>query len=264
MPHAMEAGALRRVPLYKSDRTMHAAGGHLATARDLARLVIAHLNDGRVPGAPGVPAAAIAETHRRHIDQDREFAFLHRNGWGLGLDIADYRGDTIYQRPGSFTGYYSHLSFMPSRRVGVVVLTNGGTGGGGLAAEAVVQGVYDLFRGMHRDSLAARVADLQARVDAVKAAPPPARPLPPPQPLGRYAGRYVDEQLGRLLIERRRDSLVARMGDSWGVAQGVKDAPNALTVQLIGGTRRLDFAFPDERGAAASVTMLGRTFRRVR
>ena len=91
MPHAMEGGALRRIPLYKSDRTMHAAGGHATTARDLARFVIAHLNEGRVRGAQGVPGSAIAASQRREIDQDRGFSFVHRNGWGLGLDIADYR-----------------------------------------------------------------------------------------------------------------------------------------------------------------------------
>ena len=264
LPHEMEAGGLRRVPLYKTDRTLHAAGGHVTTARDLARLAIAHLNQGRVPGAPGVPATAVAESQRRHIDQDRDFSFLHRNGWGLGLDIADYRGDTLWQRPGSFIGYYSHFSFMPSRRIGVVVLTNGGLDGGGGAAEAIARGVYDLARGDRPATFAPRVDSLRARVAAARAAPPPAAPLRPPHPPARYAGRYVDEQLGTMVIESRGDSLVVRMGDSWGVAQGVRDRPDALAVDLMGGTRRLDFAFTGPRGAAETVTMSRREFRRER
>jgi len=262
MPHAMEGGRLQRVPLYKSDRTMHAAGGHLTTARDLARFVIAHLNQGKARGAPGVSAAAIAETHRRHIDQNREFSFLHRNGWGLGLDIADYRSDTIYQRPGSFTGYYSHMSFMPSRRVGIVVLTNGGIGGGGAAAEAVVQGVYDLFRGDSAAVVLARADSLAATVRS-RGTAAPAEPPPAPHPAERYIGTYHDDQLGTLVVERRRDSLVVRMGDAWGVASGHAGAPNALSASLMGSRRRLDFEL-GATGSATSVTVGGRTFRRVR
>jgi CubicO group peptidase (beta-lactamase class C family) len=263
MPHAMNGGRLERVPLYKSDRTMHAAGGHLTTARDLARFVIAQLNAGRVPGAAGVSARAIAEMRRRHTDQDREFSFLHRNGWGLGLDIADYRGDTIYQRPGSFTGYYSHMSFMPSRRVGIVVLTNGGIGGGGAAAETVVQGVYDMFRGESPATLQERIDTLRADVLARAAAPRPAPPPAPTLPPGRYLGRYADEQLGTLVIEQRGDSLVARMGDAWGVVSGIADTANVLTAPLMGGRRRLEFTFSGGE-PAVSVAMAGRTFRRTR
>ena len=263
MPHTMNGGRLERVPLYKSDRTMHAAGGHLATARDLARFVIAQLNGGRVPGARGVSASAIAAMQQRHTDQDREFSFLHRNGWGLGLDIADYRGDTIYQRPGSFTGYYSHLSFMPSRRVGIVVLTNGGVGGGGATAETVVQGVYDMFRGESPATLQARVDTLRADVAARARAPRPAPSPAPSLPLARYLGRYADEQLGTLVIAQRGDSLVARMGDAWGVASGIADTANVLTAPLMGGRRRLEFIF-DGGGPADSVAMAGRIFRRTR
>jgi CubicO group peptidase (beta-lactamase class C family) len=143
---------------------MHAAGGHATTARDLARFVIAHLNEGKVRGAQGVSASAIAASQRRETGQDREFAFVHWNGWGLGLDIADYRGDTLYPRNGSFTGYYSHMSFMPRRRVGVVVLAIGGIGGGGSAAGTIAQGVYDLVSGTDSVTLAARIDSLTSNV----------------------------------------------------------------------------------------------------
>jgi len=259
MPHALESGGQRRIPLYKSDRTLHAAGGHLTTARDLARLAIAHLNRGKVPGARGVAASAIAASQHRETDQDRRFAFLHRNGWGLGLDIADYRGDTLFERNGSFTGYYSHFSFMPSRRIGVVVLAN--SDAGGAAAEAIAQGVYDLAHGDAPVTFAPRVADLQRSVLARTAEPPPAAPPRPPLPFARYTGRYTDAQLGTLVVEQRGDSLIARMGDSWSALRA-DTAANTLAGNLVGGNRRLTFVFARNAGPAQSVTMAGRTFRR--
>lgn len=271
MPHELVGGVLRRRPLLKSDRTMHAAGGHVSTGRDLARFLLAQLNGGRVPGtpgAPGVPAAAIAETHRRHVEQDRQFAFVHRTGWGLGWDIGEYRGSVLLQRNGSFPGYYSHLSFMPERRVGVAVVTNGGLGGS--AAEAVAQGVYDLLV-EQRDSAARDVAardslltGLAGRVRAGRAradtAAPKVQPLP--HPTGSYAGRFVDEQLGTLVLEVRGDSLVARMGDSWGVARPAADAADALNVELLGDLRRLTLRFTSDGSCVEGVTLMQREFRR--
>ena len=265
MPHAMEGGQLVRIPLYKSDRTMHAAGGHVTTARDLARFVIAHLNGGKVKGAAGVSAGAIAASQRRETEQDRGFSFVHRNGWGLGLDIADYRGDTLYQRNGSFTGYYSHMSFMPSRRVGVVVLANGGIGGGGAAAETIAQGVYDLVIGTDSATLAARIDSLTSNVASRTTAAVPDAVLAPaiPPPLSRYTGQYRDSVLGTLALEQRGDSLIARMGDAWGVVRGSPDSTGSLAVSLMGGRRRLAFMFSDGNGPATSVAMAGRTFARI-
>ncbi|MGE5927715.1 MAG: serine hydrolase domain-containing protein, partial [Gemmatimonadota bacterium] len=190
MPHAFEGGGVRRVPLYKSDRTMHAAGGHVTTARDLARFVIAQLNGGAVRGGR-VSGSAVLAMQRRETEQDREFAFVHRNGWGLGLDIADYRGDTLYQRNGSFTGYYSHMSFMPSRRIGIVVLANGGLGGGGAAAETIAQGIYDLAIGTDSAKLAGLVAGLGTRVAGASTSATTITP-PVPGPFSRYTGTYAD------------------------------------------------------------------------
>jgi CubicO group peptidase (beta-lactamase class C family) len=265
MPHAIEGGQPVRIPLYKSDRTMHAAGGHVTTARDLARFVIAHLNGGKVKGAAGVSAGAIASSQRRETDQDREFSFVHRNGWGLGLDIADYRGDTLYQRNGSFTGYYSHMSFMPSRRVGVVVLANGGIGGGGAAAETIAQGVYDLVIGTDSAALAARIDSLTANVASRTTAAVPESALAPavPPPLSRYTGEYRDSIFGTLTLEQRGDSLVARMGDAWGVVRGSPDTTGSLAVSLMGGRRRLTFTFVEANAPATAVEMVGRTFARV-
>ena len=261
MPHALEPGGQRRIPLYKSDRTLHAAGGHLTTARDLARLAIAHLNQGKVPGARGLPASAIAASQRRETDQDREFAFVHRNGWGLGLDIADYRGDTLFERNGSFTGYYSHFSFMPSRGIGVAVLAN--SDAGGMAAEAIAQGVYDLAHGDAPVTFAPRVASLRTSIQQRIAAEAPAPPPRPPLPFARYAGRYADEVFGTLVVEQRDDSLIARMGDSWGVLRA-DTAANTLAANFVGGTRRLTFQFRGNAGPAQSVTLAGRTFSRSR
>ena len=116
--------------------------------------------------------------------------------------------------------------------------------------------MYDMFRGDSTASLAARVDTLTANARSRR--DPPA-PEPIPHPAARYVGTYADSVLGTLRVEQRGDSLVVRMGDAWGVAAGVANAPDALAASLMGGRRRLDFDF-----ASGSVQLAGRIFRRMR
>jgi CubicO group peptidase (beta-lactamase class C family) len=56
LPHELTPGeGWRRAPLAKEDANQHAAGGHFATARDLARFVAAHASGGFLRLTPGVP-----------------------------------------------------------------------------------------------------------------------------------------------------------------------------------------------------------------
>ena len=268
MPHDIVNGELARIPLLKTDRTMHAAGGHYTTAGDLARFLLAQLNAGRVRGFPGVPQTAIAETHRKHVEQDRQFSFVRRTGWGLGWDIGTYDGMTLYQRNGGFSGYYSHLSFIPEHRVGIAVLANGGLDAAG--SEALAQGLYDLVLGRRdlaqlgaaRDSLAAQVTRLRATTRQRTAAM-----VALPHPPARYAGTFRNASVGTLTIEGSGRTLMLRVGDSWGIARGLtgldgKPMPDVLVANVLGGEQRFVLRF-DSSGSLAELTARDVVFTRV-
>jgi hypothetical protein len=79
MPHAIVPGAgWRRIALGKADANLHAAGGHFATPRDLARFVASHASGGILDGARVFPEAPIVSTHETHATQDREFGPFRR------------------------------------------------------------------------------------------------------------------------------------------------------------------------------------------
>ena len=112
LPHEYGAdGTFRRIRLGKADANMHAAGGHFATPRDLARFVAVHASGGRLDGVQVFPADMIASGHRKQIDQDQRFGPFHRFGWGYGWDLGTYGTETIVHRFGGFSGYRSHMSF---------------------------------------------------------------------------------------------------------------------------------------------------------
>lgn len=170
LPHDYGAdGSFRRIRLGKADPNMHAAGGHFATPRDLARFVAAHVSSGRVDGVQVFRPETIALAHREHIDQNRGSWPFDRFGWGYGWDLSTYGDETIVHRFGAFSGYRSHMSFMPARGIGVVVLVNG-SGPAATAADVMATFIYDRLSG--RSNVDAgqklRMVDLQARADALK------------------------------------------------------------------------------------------------
>ena len=265
MPHEFVRGELARAPLQKSDQTMHAAGGHVTTAGDLARFLLAQLNEGRVRGQPGVPAAAVSETHRLNTPQNRQFSFVRRTGWGLGWDIGEYDGNLLLQRNGGFRGYYSHVSFLPGRELGVAVLANGGLDGD--AAETLARGIYDVLLGrLDRSALAARRDSLAASVARARQPRSDAARTPLPGQPSRYFGRFTNDVLGTLELEGNDEVLLVRMGDSWDFASGVpgpdgKPLPDALAAGVLGGAQRFTVRFGAD-GRAEELTVRRFAFRR--
>ncbi|MFW6085320.1 MAG: serine hydrolase domain-containing protein, partial [Gemmatimonadota bacterium] len=129
LPYLAREDGIRRIEFAKSDRTITGAGGIFSSAHDLARFVIAQLDEGRVEGGRRLPAAAVREMQIPQIRLDRTFFEFERYAYGLGLYLARWEGEELFHHFGAFPGFRSHLSFMPAHDVGVVVLQNEGVDG---------------------------------------------------------------------------------------------------------------------------------------
>ncbi|MEM9305362.1 MAG: serine hydrolase domain-containing protein, partial [Pseudomonadota bacterium] len=130
MPFDYRPGdGLERIPLYKSDATLHAAGGHFMSPRDASRWLRANLTHGIIDGQRRLPEEVFAMTQQARVETGSDFGDYRRESYGLGWHRGRYDGDVLVHHFGSFPGYRSHLSFMPERDIGVAVFTN--TGGPG-------------------------------------------------------------------------------------------------------------------------------------
>ncbi|MBB5209146.1 serine hydrolase [Chiayiivirga flava] len=115
----------RNMPLYleKSDRTMHAAGGLVASAPDLARFLLAQMPDSS--GRSALPAPVIARSHAQQTITDGvAFEDFERSGYAWGWYIGEYKGKRMLHHFGGFAGFHAHLSFIPESNVALVVLNN--------------------------------------------------------------------------------------------------------------------------------------------
>jgi CubicO group peptidase (beta-lactamase class C family) len=269
-PHIMTPTGWEREGLAKADANLHAAGGHFASAHDLARYLAAHITGGVVEGERVLPAEPLLLTQRQHVTQARSFGPFTREAWGYGWDIGMWAGDTLISRFGAFSGYRSHMSFMPAHDVGVVVLTNAG-GPASDAADLVATYVYDRLLGKPNleatyasrlDSLVTRAA-AQRRGFAEHLAERRARLTPLPRPLAHYAGVYENPALGRMEWRVVAGGLEMRMGVVHSRAEVFEAARDRLRIEVGGSGQVVDFVFPDGGGPAQVARMAGEEFRRV-
>ncbi len=269
MPYDNTVDGFAKLRFAKQDANMGPAGGMFSTSDDLARLVIAELNRGRVDGRACIPAEVIANTQRARVPQRRQFQDYPRFAWGLGWDLGTYDRDTLVHRFGSFPGFGSHVSFMPSKHLGVVVLVNNNRTGMVLA-DVLANAVYDALRGRadtrqrmeaELDTLATRAAKLRDAV-AEDRARRAARSQQLAHPLAAYAGDYVNDDWGTLRLRTEGGRLHAEMGVAQSDVEVYDAATNKLRVELFGGGDVLEMVFTEGASRAAELRLENATYRR--
>ena len=109
---------------FKNDSTMHAAGGLVTTTSDLARWLIANLNQGRLEGREALAPEVVQTAHTSYATTDREYYRFRRTGYGLGWYHSDFAGELLMHHFGGFDGYHAHISFMLEHGIGVAALLN--------------------------------------------------------------------------------------------------------------------------------------------
>jgi CubicO group peptidase (beta-lactamase class C family) len=108
----------------KSDSTMHAGGGTIATATDLSRFLIAQLNEGKVDGKQIFPAKVIKKSQQQLTTHNEKFFDFKRTGYAWGWHIGPYKGENMYHHFGGVAGTHTHSSFIVKKNIGLVVLNN--------------------------------------------------------------------------------------------------------------------------------------------
>ena len=272
-PHSLRAdGSWATEPFYKTDATMNAAGGHLATLHDLARWTIVQADSGQIDGRRVFPAGAVARSQtllaHQTRQQSRRFAMFDREGWGAGWDIGSYDGDRMVSRFGSYHTTRSHLSFLPARRIGVVAMASGGLSA---VTDVVAAFAYDLAAGRPdaRARAAERFADLERRrpaalrnvatQDSTRAA---RQQQPLRRPLVDFAGTYEQPAYGRIAFALSGGRLEYRWAALYGPVEIYDAAQSQLRIELAGSGTVVTFAFPGA-GPAPSLELQGVTFARV-
>ncbi|QNN69752.1 serine hydrolase [Thermomonas carbonis] len=240
-PHAF-VSADRNVPLYlrKTDATMHAAGGMLSTAPDLANFLIAQLDHGKLGRKQVLPASIVHASQQQQVTTDSKYLGFPRDGYAWGWYTGTYKGRRMLHHFGGFAGFHAHLSFMPDANIGLVVLNNEDVLGARLT-NVIADVAYGIalnepgiatntdarFAQLVVDTGTLEQAALRQR-DALKV-----RPWRLSLPRAAYAGRYVHADLGEMTVSLQAgDTLAMRWGQLQAVASGY-DQPEHVRIELV-------------------------------
>lgn len=257
-------GPAQRAWLQKSDATMQSAGGLVSTADDMALWLEAQLNDGVVGGRRVFPEGLVVSTHLSRVGQEGQFGPYTREGYGLGWHVGRYGDDVLVHHFGGFSGSRAHVSFMPERRLGVVVMINEDLVAGDLA-DLVANYIYDWFAGLpdveavydaridalvaqrdqRRTSIAAGIESRSRRTRTLTLADEA------------YAGFYVSA-LGTLTVRSSDDGLELSIGALHAIAEAFTQ-PESVRVELV-PWQGMPAQFEVSDGAVPAVTLAGYRF----
>jgi CubicO group peptidase (beta-lactamase class C family) len=109
--------------LTKHDNTMHAAGGVISTASDMAQFLKAQLN---TKGSAAIHSDLIHSTQKPIASLDSKRGDFKRKNYAYGWYTGTYKNNLTYHHFGTFDGFRPHLSFMPNQQIGIVILNNEG------------------------------------------------------------------------------------------------------------------------------------------
>ena len=218
LPYLAENGDFAELP-YKADSTMHAAGGMVSSAEDLAKWLVVNMNGGKFEGKQIIPAASLEEILAPQINQKREFYKFKRYGYSLGWNIGSYNGEKFIHCFGEFPGFRPHVSFMPEHKIAVVVLVNESTNAFSLP-DLVAADIYDfLIRGKalqveanpRVDEYIAGLQKEREKKSITQAGDKNPKAIPSFEPR-MYIGKYENPEWGEIIIAADGKNLHATFG----------------------------------------------------
>ena len=259
-----------RVHYAKADENMHAAGGLISTANDMAKWLEVQMNAGKLDGKQIFPASIIEEMHRRHVAIPGGRGDMPQVGYGLGWSLNTFNGEQIISHGGGFSEFRALVAFAPQHKVGVAVFINSAKIGGG-APDFITQYVFD--RALNKPGYAQKYEEMFNRLDGMlqqrltqisqDAARRAARPQTLPLPLSAYAGSYENPHYGTFVWSIRGDRLEARAGVLRAVAEVFDHTTSKLRVELEPGSGEV-VEFKIEDGRPVAMVFRDREYRRIR
>ncbi len=196
----------RPLSIRKHDETMHAAGGLLASAGDLASFLRVLMEHGKLDGRPTLAKNAVEKALTKQVETRSRFENLSRDGYAYGWYTGEFKGQRMLHHLGSYAGTHAHMSFMPELKAGLIVLNNED-----MASIKVTAHIAELaysallgedIRELSREKateLGGQIAGLKKGIAGHKAKLA-ARPLQLSLEKSAYAGDYSHPLFGRLQI----------------------------------------------------------------
>jgi CubicO group peptidase (beta-lactamase class C family) len=216
-PHGHDSrGKVVAIPWYNDDKQIRASGSIKANVRDLSHWLRFQLAGGKFDGERVVSADALEETHTGQKTVEKMSAAARAAGaiqvsYGLGWYISEYRGHGILEHGGAVDGFRARIVLVPSKKLGLVVLTN-------LEDMEIVNAagnnLLDHLLGLEKKDWNAFFTEEHKKTEAARKERLRKRPrvpgTKPKRELEAYAGTYCEPAYGTVTIRRDGETLILK------------------------------------------------------
>lgn len=197
---------------YEPVDTMGPTGSINSSADEMTRYLRMMLGGGLFEGKPVLLEADVQSMMQPNMPSGRSlfndvFGF---QSYGMGLFVQTYRGVEVAAHGGNLKGASAMIVMVPSKKIGVIVLTNRS---GTRLRDALPYEIIDRLLGLESAGLLARYRAIEeksyASEDAAKSAGVSDRKAntKPSHPLADYVGEYEQPGYGRIRISLNGDRL---------------------------------------------------------
>lgn len=208
---------LYKIPYYEDTEGVAPAGAVISNIDELSHWLIALMNDGKYNGKQVLPPNVLKATMQPAVGLPNAlgeaFGFweLLNPDYGMGRQIASYRGHLITYHGGDLPGFHSQVSFLPNEKIGVIVFVI--SDHSAPLYNVVSYNVYERLLGLDQTPwsqrrLQQRLANKKAGTEArAKAGADRVPNTKPSHALDAYATEYENPAYGVLQIGLKSDQL---------------------------------------------------------
>ena len=122
---------LYQIPYYEEQQGVAPAGAIISDIEEMSHWLIALMNDGQYQGKQVLPASVLKATLQpavglpNTLGESQGYWELLDPAYGMGRQVAAYRGHLLTYHGGDIDGFHSQISFMPNDKIGVIVFVIG-------------------------------------------------------------------------------------------------------------------------------------------
>ena len=208
---------LYKIPYYEDTEGVAPAGAIVSNIEDLSHWVAALMNDGKYNGKQVLPPSVLKATMQPAIGLPNTLGEalgyweILNPDYGMGRQIASYRGHLITYHGGDLPGFHSQVAFLPNDKIGVIVLVI--SDHSAPLYNNISYNVFERLLGMeqtpwNKRQLERRLANKKAGTEArAKAGADRVANTKPSHALSAYAGEYENPAYGILKIDQNGDAL---------------------------------------------------------
>jgi hypothetical protein len=223
-PYHVREGKFKEIPFFEDDAEKSGicpAGGICSCVEDMALWVQLQLNQGRLGEEHLVSQAGLEQMHSPQIFIDDHRARQQYGdeftSYGLGWGMRSHKGEFLLEHDGMTDGFYSLVTLLPRRGIGIVALSNADAywdaPQANLVPNIISYSIYDRLLGLEAtdwnrlmrasyDSMAEEIKHMKRQ-----AAVEPATRAQPSLPIDSYLGDFEHPGYGTVSVRKTAGGL---------------------------------------------------------